>query len=753
MPDLRDDLAQLQRESLKLIALLAGVFGYGWLLRNMPPNYDVAAPPSAWIGAVLLILGSAISFLMKERRLHFATHLLVWTILGAAVCAMLTFPAPETLYLFIMPVIFASVLLSPPAFLAVAAAAILAILTVDLSRTGTPILSGDRPFPFQSISLIVDSLSHNTGLPLMIIGLATLSSWLSTRSFYTALAWFWHAYERARHNERAARDHQAELKRTLKALDEVTHRLERANYMLTLARDQAEEAQRLKQRFAQTISHELRTPLNLIVGFAELMTQSPEYYGGQLPTSYLRDLNILHRNACHLQELVNDVLDLARIEAAQMSILPEETDPAILVEEAVSTARSLVEARGLTLQTYIEPNLPRLWIDRTRIRQVLFNLLNNAARFTECGSVTVSVCHQEGKVRFAVIDTGVGIATAEIPRIFEEFHQVDGSTRRQYEGAGLGLAISRRFVELHNGDIWVESQLGKGSAFYFSLPVHFSNPTVFASNPSLDTSQPLPATSHEEPILLAVTRSLSAAALLTRYVRGFRTVVVPGLEQARHTVQQLMPQAIVLDKANEELDQVELESLVQAWGLPDTLFMICPLPGEEPLRQRLAVDGYLIKPVSRHSLWGIVRRFGEDVDKILVVDDDQDFVLMISRLLEDSPVRHYQVINAYSGYEGLTMIQHHQPDLVLLDLMLPDMDGTQVIERIRSNSQWQHIPIVIVSAQDEMDHQLVLRGPIMITKKDGLKTDEVVGWIQDVVNTRLRVRQDVQETSDLTAVH
>jgi len=753
MPDLSDDLAQLQRESLKLIALLAGVFGYGWLLRSMPPNYGVAAPPSAWVGTGLLILGAAISLLLKERRLRFATYLLVWAILGAAVCAMLTFPAPGTLYLFIMPVIFASVLLSPPAFLAVAATAILAILTVDLSRTGTPVLSGDRAFPFQPISLIVDSLSHNTGLPLTIIGLATLSSWLSTRSFYTALAWFWHAYERARHNERAARDHQAELKRTLKTLDEVTHRLERANYMLTLARDQAEEAQRLKQRFAQTISHELRTPLNLIVGFAELMTQSPEYYGGQLPTSYLRDLNIMHRNACHLQELVNDVLDLARIEAAQMGILPEETDPAILVEEAVNTARSLVEARGLALQTDIEPNLPRLWIDRTRIRQVLFNLLNNAARFTEWGNVTVSVCHQEGKVRFAVADTGVGIEPAEIPRIFDEFHQVDGSTRRQYEGAGLGLAISRRFVELHNGRIWVESQLGKGSTFYFSLPVRLANPTLFASNPSLDTNQQLSAASHEEPILLAVTRSLSAAALLTRYVHGFRTVVVPGLEQARHTVQQLMPQAIVLDKANEELDPVELEALVQTWGLPDTPFMICPLPGEEPLRQRLAVDGYLIKPVSRHSLWGMVRRFGEDVDKILVVDDDQDFVLMISRLLEDSRVRRYQVINAYSGYEGLTMIQHHRPDLVLLDLMLPDMDGTQVIERIRANAQWQNIPIVIISAQDEMDHQLILRGPIMITKKDGLKANEVVGWIQDVVNTQLRVRPDVQETSDQAAIH
>jgi signal transduction histidine kinase/CheY-like chemotaxis protein len=745
-PNLRDDLAQLQAESLKLIALLAGVFGYVWLLWSMPPQYhDRSTPLSAWMGVGLLILGTSVSIWLRERHLRMATHLLVLSILGATTCAMLTFPSPVTLYLFVAPVIFASVLLSQPAFLLVAVAAGFVILGVDLAHLRTPLFSSGRPFPLQMLAVVIRSLSGGTGLPLAIITLATLSSWLSARSLYTALTWFGHAYERARHNERVARDHQAELKRTLKALDEVTHRLERANYMLTLARDQAEEAQRLKQRFAQTISHELRTPLNLIVGFAELMTQSPEYYGAQLPSAYLRDLNIMHRNACHLQDLVNDVLDLARIEAAQMSILPEEIDPAALLQEAVNTARSLVEARGLVLHTQVEPNLPRLWVDPTRIRQVLFNLLNNAARFTERGSVTVSVCQQGQEVRFAVADTGVGIGPEHIPRIFDEFHQADGGTRRRHGGAGLGLAISRRFVELHGGRIWLESQVGKGSTFFFSLPAYESDLTALAGSRASKATRRPSVKASEEPVVLVVTRSLSAAALLTRYVRGFRTVVAPDLEQARHTARQVIPQAVVVDRACEELEPAKLEMLAKEWELPGTPFMTCPLPGEEPLRQRLAVDGYLIKPVSRQNLWDVLRRFGEDVDKVLLVDDDQDFVLLMSRLLEDSPIRRYQTISAYTGREGLAMIRHHRPDLVLLDLMLPDMEGVQVIEHVRSRLEYQHIPIVIVSAQDEMDHQMILKGPMMIAKADGLKASEVVQWVQNVIDATTRIRTPPQQ--------
>jgi CheY-like chemotaxis protein/nitrogen-specific signal transduction histidine kinase len=521
----------------------------------------------------------------------------------------------------------------------------------------------------------------------------------------------------------------------LKALDEATHRLERANYMLTLARDQAVEARLLKQQFTQTISHELRTPLGLIVGFTELMAHSPEYYGTRLPPAYLRDLSIVHRNACHLQTLVNDVLDLARIEAAQMSLVPEESNPAILALEAVRTVRSLVESRGLALLTQIGPDLPNLWVDPTRIRQVLLNLLNNAARFTERGCVTVSVRHQGEEVVFAVADTGAGIAPEDIPDIFEEFRQVDRSTQRPQEGAGLGLAISQRFVELHGGRIWVESQVGQGSTFYFALPVPRRDLTeTSAYSAELVETRPMSAKGSQAPVLLAVTRSPSAAALLKRHVDGCRTVVVPDLEQARATAQQLIPHAVVIDQMCETPDPSELDALGSAWGLPQLPIVLCPLPGEEPVRQRLAVDGYLIKPLSPQSLWDVLRRFGEDVHKVLVVDDDQDFVLLLSRILENSPVRRYQVISAGSGREGLAMMRHYQPDLILLDLVMPDIDGFEFVERARSNPEWQHVPIVIVSAQDGIGNLEPLTGPISIAKAAGFVPGEVVKWVQCVMS-------------------
>ncbi len=717
-PELSTNLGHLQVESLKAIALFAGMIGYVWLTLVIWPVTGANAPLAAWIGSALLTFGAVGSYVLRDRRLGLASALLIGGTVIAVTCALLAFRLPGLAYLLVLPIIFASVLLSQAAMFAVAGGVSMLILAIHVAILRRPLASVDVLLPFATIALV------------------TLASWLSARNLYTALAWVWRGYEVARQNEQIARERQGELRRALKALDEATYRLERANYMLTIARDQAEEARRLKQQFAQTISHELRTPLNLIVGFTELMAQSPEYYGSQLPPAYLRDLSIVHRNACHLQTLVNDVLDLARIEAAQMSLVPEETDPASLVREAVATARSLVEARGLALDTEIEPGLPRLWVDPTRIRQVLFNLLNNAARFTERGGVTVSVRRQGEEVVFAVADTGIGIAPEDIPRIFEEFRQLDGSTRRRQGGAGLGLAISKRFVEMHGGRIWAESQVGQGSTFYFSLPLNREEVAAPAGH-LLQKGGAFPSERKDDRVLLAVTSSPSAGALLTRYGRGYRAVVVHDLEQAQRAARRLMPQAVVIDTACVRLEPTQLEDLARAWGLPRTPLIACPLPGEEPLRQRLAVDGYLVKPISRQSLWDVLRQFGEDVDRVLVIDDDRDFVRLVGRLL-DSPIRRYQVVSAYSGREGLEMMRVRRPDLVLLDLILPDMDGVQVVERIRSAPGWQHIPVVVVSAQDEVNGVGALTGTVMLAKAGGFTPGEIVQWVQGVLDAMAR---------------
>ncbi len=707
----RSNFAYLQEEALTIIAVIGGIVGYIWVWVDIWPVTGSSLPATSWIGGCVLFCGILLSFQLRTIYLHFAAYLLIMVILVATTCAVLTFHGPAIIYLFTLPIIFGSVVLSQRGVFLIAFMVIGICATIQLAY----------PLPnYQGAEGL---------LPIGILGCLTVASWLSARNLYSTLAWFGDAYASAYRNEQIARDNEAALRRAFKALDDVTYRLERANYTLTQERNQAEEARRLKQQFAQTISHELRTPLNIIVAFTELMAQSGDYYGAPFPSEYMRDLSVIHRNGKHLQTLVNDVLDLARLEAAQMVVIPEQTDPADLVYEAVQTARSLVEMRGLKLNVQIEENLPKLCVDTTRIRQVLFNLLNNAARFTERGSITVTVRRKDAAIVFSVADTGIGIEAADIQQLFIEFHQLNGGTRRQYNGAGLGLAISRRFVELHNGHIWAESQVGQGTTFYFSLPI--------APQPAMQMAQshyPTPvnnsaAVIDDERVIIAVTRSPSAAALLTRHLQGGRTIVVQDLEQAHHAIQHLLPQCVVIDTAHEELNSSRLQSLAQEWELQNIPLIACPLPGEDLLRQQLAVNGYLVKPISAQNVQDALSQIPNEIERILVVDDNHDFVQMLTRLL-NRPTRPHKVIAAYNAQEGLALIQYHKPDIIFLDLQLPDMNGLQLIEQIRALPQHYETPIVVVSGEDTLDLSDMKHKPILFTKQRGVTPGDIIHIIQ-----------------------
>jgi len=742
--DLRSSVQELHKESFDFFELLIGIALGGWFVFGTLSQTFYLYPASFWVGLVILTVTVGLGHLLKSQNLNAAENVLIWGVALSIGMLLIAFPSPLTATLFVIPVLFASALQSGPKTFFVAGFASLFIIFSGLI-SGPPLTPPGQSM-LGTIAAVVSRLfSSGIIVPIGILLLTAMASWGAFRSLHIALIWVWHAYQRAHENERAARENQAELARVMKSLDNALYSLERANYKLTLARNQAEEARRMKQQFVQTISHELRTPLNLIVSFSELMTQSPEYYGGPPPFPYMRDLAIVYRNARHLQSLVNDVLDLARIEAAQMTILPEETDPVALTKEAVETVRSLVESNGLTLITEFEPDLPSLWIDPTRIRQVLYNLINNAVRFTEEGSVTVRVFQQEGDIVFCVQDTGVGIMPEDVHRIFEEFQQVDGGTRRRHEGAGLGLVISKRFVELHGGRIWVESEIGQGSAFFFSLPIALSDEENTLATLSVLRSQRVKDI-HEEPVLLAVTRSALAAALLTRHVQRCHTLVVQTLEQAQKAVKLSMPQAIVIDRAYEATAPLDAEALAKAWDLQQTPVMICPLPSRQPLRDELMVAGYLLKPVTRRNLSDVMRPLGSEIDDILIVDDDQDFVLLLSRLLEDNPVQRYRVMIAYSGAEALLMMQQRSPDLIFLNLQLPDMDGHEFVKRMRENSRWQDIAIVIASEPEVLDEAETTPGAMVIAKASGLSPGDVITWVQNVLDSTIAIQQPVKSS-------
>jgi signal transduction histidine kinase/DNA-binding response OmpR family regulator len=709
------ELSELQADSLHRLALLVAVVAYVPFL--CWPFIHQSVHPYLWVGIGFLAVGSALALALPRRHGHVAALILLAGTMGMVVCALFAARSYTALYLFAFPVILASTLLSNRQWALVVVQAAIVGLMVAL-----------RP--------VVSPLTIEAALPVVFVALVTVTSWLSVRNLHTALTWVWHGYERARSNEQIARDRQAELSRALKALDEATYRLERTNYALELARDQAEEARRLKQQFAQSVSHELRTPLNLIVGFTELMTESPDYYQSVLSASFQRDLNIVHRNARHLQSMVNDVLDLARIDSAQMSVILEEVEAETLVHQATDTVRSLVQSRGLALRTEIAPDLPALYVDPTRIRQVLINLLSNAARFTDEGGITVRAQRDGGAIVFEVSDTGVGIPPDDLPRMFEEFHQLDAGLRRRHGGVGLGLAISRRFVEMHGGRIWVESEVGSGSTFRFALPLP-GQQNGAAAAPREVAVRATTAPRGEQPVLLAVSDSPTSAMLLQRYMHGVRVVVVSNLEQGQQVARSVLPQAVLLHQGHEESDMAVLHEMARAWGCPNTPFLVCPLPGEERLSRHPLVEGYLVKPVSRRDLWDLLRAYGEGVTKLLLVDDDLDFLELMTRMLGEDAVRHYDVSCAYRGQEALDMLDLYHPDLVLLDLGLPDLDGFEVVERMRSTERWQHIPIVVVSAQDGVVERQPLRGGLIATKAAGLMPSEIMQWTRAVVEASM----------------
>lgn len=702
----------LRQEALEIVSSLGTAVAYVWLVWLVWPSAHEHVNAAMWLSWSGLMASLVLCYALKSRALTVASWLLMGGTVYAVTSAVFAFSAPEIVYLFAVPIVLASVLLDER--MALVVAAITMCLTIGV------VLSVQEASPL---------------LPILVVGLSGSTSWLSIRQLQIALQWSFDGYVRSHKSEESLRDRQAELARTLKSLDTITHKLSRANYMLTLARRDALEGQRQKQQFAQNISHELRTPLNLIVGFAEMIAQSPEHYGEPLPPRYLRDVRVIYKNALHLQKLVNDILDLSRIEAAQMSIQLEHVEPRMLVNETYNTIRSLVEYHNLHFEIQVEPGLPPVLVDATRIRQVLINLISNAVRFTHEGQITLCVFIRENRVVFAVKDTGIGIPEADVPHIFDAFYQVDGSLNRKSGGAGLGLAISQEFVKLHRGHMWVESCVGKGSTFFFSLPPADGDITTQISGLAV-----LQAVDQERigrlRTALVVTETPPAASLFSRYLEDCRVHVVSNLDQAAGAAARLYPQVVILDEQL-HAPQPDILSLMKHPALTDSVFITCQMPGHNQLRWKLPIDDFLVKPISRERLWDALRLLGEDLQRILIIDDDQDFVRLISMML-DHPLRPYQVASAYNGYRGLEMYRHFKPDIVLLDLKMPDIHGTDVLEQICAQSNGTPPRVIVVSAEDDPETLQYIPGSLTLTRSQGLKPGEIIRWLQCIIDSVAR---------------
>jgi len=508
-----------------------------------------------------------------------------------------------------------------------------------------------------------------------------------------------------------ARDRKAELEQALADLANANRQLVLASERMAALRTIAEEAQKAKTMFVAKVSHEFRTPLNMIIGLVGLMVETPEIYDVILPSEMSSDLKVVHRNCQHLANLVNDVLNLTQMEAGRLIPHKERVDLHHLVDSAVTAVRPLVEKKGLFLRVEGPDDLPPVYCDAIRIQQVILNLVSNAARFTAKGGITVRVEQEDQHVVVSVTDTGTGISAEDAERIFEPFCQGVGDMWRDKGGSGLGLTISKQFVQLHGGQMWLESELGVGSSFLFNLPIspsagHVARPGhqiredwVWRER-AFRTDRVGLADQSARPRLVILDETNTLCTQFAGYSDLIEHIETHDLAQIAVALEQCPAHAVVLNAAV----AADLWPLVESAraAISDTPIVGCSVPRPLARAVEAGAMGYLTKPVTQADLEEAIENVGKPLRRVLVVDDNPDVLRLLTRMLHvcDDTL---SVATASSGEQALEELHSKPFDLVLLDVVMPGMDGWEVLERLRQGDRTAKLPVLFVSAQDLVD--------------------------------------------------
>ena len=569
-----------------------------------------------------------------------------------------------------------------------------------------------------------------------------LLGWAARSELVAAAQWSLASFETARRDLTTAREWQSELAQSKADLMQANQELTRLYHRLKTLERIAEEARQAKSEFVANVSHELRTPLNMIIGFADVISHSPQIYGRRLPPSLLTDIAAIRRNAEHLAALVDDVLDLSQVEAGRMALSREWVALAPMLNEAVAVVQGLFTARGLYLEWASDPDmdnspLPPVLCDVTRIRQVIINLLGNAARFTDEGGVRLRCDVHDREVVISVADTGAGIAEEDQQCIFEPFQQADVSTRRRHGGSGLGLTISKQFVEMHGGRMWLESRLGAGTTIYFSLPLDQpTSPLAIdghsrmrrAITPDDETGYHLRSSHAPTPTLtdrfVVIDEEEMLPRLLARLLPEVDVEVAPDAPSAIELLRRSPAQALVINTPPFAPPAPELLG-----NLPfATPVITCWIPGGHAAAQRLGVMEYLIKPLTREKLLASLARLGSAAKTVLVVDDEEDELQLFARMLTTHEPR-YSILQVTSGQRALSMLRSRHPDVMLLDLMMPGMNGFQVLAEKANDPAIAAIPTIIVSSRDPVGDPL-LGNTLTVTQSAGLSQRHLIACMQ-----------------------
>jgi signal transduction histidine kinase len=491
--------------------------------------------------------------------------------------------------------------------------------------------------------------------------------------------------------ERKVQERTAELLESNQLLQKEILERQKIEEQLKYAKEEAEAANLSKSRFLANMSHELRTPLNAIIGYSEMLTEDAEDLGQE---DFIPDLNKIHTAGKHLLGLINDVLDISKIEAGKMNLFIESVDLDILINEVVGTIQPLIEKNANTLKVEGPQKIGEMQTDLIKLRQMLLNLLSNAAKFTEQGIIRLQIDHQthgnEKWVVFNVSDDGIGMTEEQQKKLFQPFTQADASTTRQYGGTGLGLTITKKFTEMMGGCIKLDSELGQGSTFTISLPAWQQDRT---NKKSKQTEQMILIINENSIVCQSLQEDLSKLS----YTVACATNGTEGIQLAN----KLQPHAILLDIQMPEMDSWELLSILKNDSqLAHIPVIMLSMAEQEKSGYAIKPTDYMVKPIQHEQLLMLLEKYSlneTSKNMVMIIEDDNVQRHTMVALFE---FKNLQVLSAENGQVALQLLEHKKPSLILLDLVMPVMDGFEFLSHFQEKAEWRSIPIIVLTAKE-----------------------------------------------------
>ena len=532
------------------------------------------------------------------------------------------------------------------------------------------------------------------------------------------------------------------------ATQELSREISKKHNELNTKTQELERAYRVKSDFLSNMSHELRTPLNSIIGFSSILLGEN---GDPLTADQRKAMEKVLKNGKHLLHLINDILDFSKIESGRVHVSIETESVEDVVNGAVMTAESLIRQKNIQLHNDFEANLPMISSDMLKIKQILVNLLSNATKFTDDnGTIVIRARFEAPMMKISVIDSGIGIESKNLSKVFEEFSQIDNSHSRKYQGTGLGLPIARRLAQLLGGDLSVESMVGRGSTFTLSIPATYKNndnaavvtylpPTKPKELPVAQSIQQLeiPLVKNGETRVLCIDDEPDVIEILRNYLvpEGFTVFGANSGDDGIKLAEKLLPSVITLDIMMPKKDGWQVLRELKANPLTQNIpVLIHSMVDNVPLAYSLGAIDYLPKPADVKLVLKMVRKAASIDDKyILVVDDDDDFRSLLVKVLKDEG---FSVQTAANGQAALTKIDTGRPSLILLDLSMPVMDGFEVLRRLKNSEQHHSIPVIILTGIDLTDTQIAEINKLTsdLMQKRDYSSDTLASAIKHAIN-------------------